>query len=119
MKYCVSSYSYSQLTGSGAKKEIELMELAASMGFDAIEFAEINPPEGTDKAEYAKSLKAEAERCSIDIAAYCIGANLLKGESEIERLKNEVLLVLFWYDFLNEVRNSAPKTFILYFLFIK
>jgi len=92
MKYCVSSYSFSQLTSRGTKKEIELIALAASMGFNAIEFAEINPPEGEDKIEYAKKLRAEAENCKIEIAAYAIGANLLKGQSEIDRLKNEVLV---------------------------
>ena len=61
------------------------------MGFDGIEFAEINPPEGTDKKAYAALLKEEAEKHEIEIVAYAIGANLLYDtDKEIERLKNEV-----------------------------
>lgn len=92
MKYCVSSYSYSQLLNSGDKNEEELIPLAKEMGFDAIEFAEIHPVDGLDKIEYAKKLKEIAMQNEIEIAAYCIGANLLLGNAEIERLKNEVLV---------------------------
>lgn len=90
MKYSVSSYSYSQLTSSGACTEKELIALAKEMGFDGIEFAGINVPEGQDKLEYAGSLRKEAEKHDIEIVAYCIGADLLTGEKEIERLKDEV-----------------------------
>ena len=91
MKFSVSSYSYSGLTRSGAKTEPELIPLAASMGFDAIEFAEIHPAGGMDKAEYAAFLNAEAKKAAINIAAYCIGADLLRNtDAEIERLKREV-----------------------------
>ncbi len=91
MKFSVSSYSYAGLTGSGEKTEAQLVPLAAEMGFDAIEFAEIHPPEGMDKTEYAFSLRREAEKAGIEIAAYCIGADLLKDtDKEIGRLKGEV-----------------------------
>lgn len=91
MKFSVSSYSYSQLRHSGEYKEIELIALAKEMGFDGIEFAEINPPEGTDKLQYAALLKEEAEKHEIEIVAYAIGANLLYNtDEEIERLKKEV-----------------------------
>jgi len=91
MKFSVSSYSYSQLTSSGKYTEKGLIALAKEMGFDGIEFAEIHAPEGTDKKEYAKALKAEAEKHEIEIAAYCIGANLIYDtEKEIERLKGEI-----------------------------
>lgn len=91
MKFSVSSYSYAGLTRTGAKTEAELIPLAAQMGFDAIEFAEINPPAGTEKAEYAAFLNAEAKKAGIAIAAYCIGADLLRDtDAEIERLKKEV-----------------------------
>ena len=91
MKYSVTSYSYHRLVSSGEYKEIELISLAKEMGFDGIEFAEINPPEGTDKMTYAALLKEEAEKHEIEIVAYAIGANLLYDtEKEIERLKYEV-----------------------------
>ncbi len=91
MKYSVSSYSYSQLTSSGKYTELQLIALAKEMGFDGIEFAEIHAPEGMDKKEYASRLRAEAEKHEIEIAAYCIGANLIYDtDKEIERLKAEV-----------------------------
>ncbi|MBR6779637.1 MAG: sugar phosphate isomerase/epimerase [Clostridia bacterium] len=90
MKYSVSSYSYSQLRSSGAYTEIELIALAKEMGFDAIEFAEIHTPEGKDKLAYAAELKAEAERVGIEIACYCIGADFLKNENQVEDLKKEI-----------------------------
>ena len=91
MKFSVSSYSYSGLTSTGKKTEAALIALAAEMGFDGIEFAEIHPPAGMDKTAYAASLRAEAQRVGIPIVAYCIGANLLGDtDAEIERLKAEV-----------------------------
>ena len=91
MKYSVSSYSYAGLTRTGEKTEAELIPLAAEMGFQAIEFAEIHPAEGMDKAEYAAFLHNEAQKAGIEIAAYCIGADLLRDtDAEIERLKGEV-----------------------------
>lgn len=91
MKYSVSSYSYSKLVSSGEYTEMGLISLAKEMGFDGIEFAEIHAPEGVSKKDYAKMLKAEAEKHEIEIVAYCIGANLIyEPETEIERLKAEV-----------------------------
>lgn len=90
MKYSVSSYSYSQLTGNGEYTENELIALAKEQGFGGIEFAEIHPPAGTDKISYAQLLAEEAKRQGIGIVAYCIGADLLNGGAdEIERLKGE------------------------------
>ncbi len=90
MKFSVSSYSYAGLTNTGKKTEAELIPLAAEMGFDAIEFAEIHTPNGMEKAEYAELLHAEADKAGIAVAAYCIGADLLRDtDAEIERLKKE------------------------------
>lgn len=91
MKFSVSSYSYSKLVSSGDFSEIGLIGLAKEMGFDGIEFAEIHTPDGMEKLEYAKLLRAEAQKHEIEIVAYCIGANLIYNtENEIERLKSEV-----------------------------
>lgn len=90
MKYSVSSYSYSQLRNSGAYNEIELIALAKEMGFDGIEFAEIHTPEGKDKIAYAAELKAEADKVGIEIVCYCIGADFLKNENQVEDLKKEI-----------------------------
>ena len=95
MKFAICSYSLSSLVNKGEKTEKELISLAKELGFDAFEFSEINAPEGTDKLEYAKGLRAEAERVGIPIVQYSIGADFIYGsegdlEKEIERLKYEV-----------------------------
>ena len=95
MKFAVSSYSLSSLVHKGEKTEKELIALAKELGFDGIEFAEINTPEGKEKSEYAKELKAECERVGIEPVQYSVGADFIYGsdgnlEKEIERLKKEV-----------------------------
>lgn len=90
MKFSVSSYSYSQLTGSGVCAEKDLIALAKEQGFEGIEFAEIHPPAGMEKKEYAQLLSKEAHAQGMQIVAYCIGADLLGGgAAEIARLKGE------------------------------
>ena len=88
MKISVSSYSYSAL---GISDE-ERMKLAKEMGFDGIEYAEINPPEGIDKITHAKNLTKLAKELDIEISNYAIGADFVNKnvDEEIERLKKEV-----------------------------
>ena len=87
MKIAVSSYSYSQLKNS----DFERIDLAKQMGFEGIEFAEINPGD-RDKVEYAKELKAYADKAGVEISNYAIGADFINRDvdGEIERLKKEV-----------------------------
>ena len=61
------------------------------MGFEGIEFAEINPGD-KDKIEYAKELRAYADKKGVEISNYAIGADFINRDvdSEIERLKSEV-----------------------------
>ena len=88
MKISVSSYSYSAL----GTDDFSRMHLAKEMGFDGIEFAEIHPADGVDKAEHAKALKALSDELSLPITNYAIGADFINKDcdSEIERLKGEI-----------------------------
>ena len=95
MKFAICSYSLSSLVNNGRATEKELISIAKDMGFDAFEFSEINTPDGMTKEEYARELKAEADRVGIPIVQYSIGADFLYGsdgdlEKEIDRLKKEV-----------------------------
>ena len=95
MKFSVSTYSLSGLLENGNTTEKDLIKIAKEIGFDGIEFAEIRTPEGMDKIEYAKELKAECEKVGITPVQYSIGADFIYGsdsdiEKEIERLKYEV-----------------------------
>lgn len=95
MKFSVSTYSFSQLTSKGEKTEKELIALAKEMEFDGIEFAEIHPPKGVSKEDYAKELRDECEKVGITAVNYTIGAEFLypRGgsvDSEVERLRKEL-----------------------------
>jgi len=93
MKIGVSSYSFQQLISSGEETQLSIISKAKELGFDGIEFIDLDPPEGTTEEEYAKQLKAESERVDLPIIAYTISANLLsdKGlEAEIERVCKKI-----------------------------
>lgn len=92
MKFSVSTYSLSGLVGENGVTEKDLIKIAKEIGFEGIEFAEINPPENKDKKEYAKELNEECKRVGIIPVQYSIGADFLNNdiEKEIERLKYEV-----------------------------
>ena len=85
MKIGVSSYSFSQYIKSGKLTQLTAVAKAKELGFDAIEFTELMPPEGVSQAEYAST-------CGIEISAYLVGANLAQKDNsaEIERLKTSL-----------------------------
>ena len=88
MKTCVSSYSFSAYMNQNGKTQADLINLAKDMGFDAIEFTDLCPPEGMTQLEYAVVLREQAERAALPIANYTIGAQLLTDDvsAEIARL---------------------------------
>ncbi len=89
MKIGVSSYSFSQYINSGKLTQFSAVAKAKELGFDAIEFTDLQPPEGETQIEYAKKIREEAARCGIEISAYVVGANLAQADpsEEVERLK--------------------------------
>lgn len=93
MKIGVSSYSFNQLLSSKAETQLSVMKLAKDMGFDGIEFTDLNAPEGMTEAQYAEAIKEESEKLGIPVISYTIGANLL-GENgldaEVERVCKKV-----------------------------
>ena len=95
MKISVSSYSFQQYIKQEKLTQLTAIAAAKEIGFDAIEFIDLMPPEGVTQAEYAKEIRAEADRLGMTINAYTIGANLFqetpeKEAAEIERLKGQV-----------------------------
>ena len=46
----------------------DIVAVAKEIGLEAIEFIDLTPPEGVTQAEYAKELRAEADRLGITIA---------------------------------------------------
>ena len=96
MKISVSSYSFQQYINAGKMTQLDCVAKAKEMGFDAIEFIDI---EGAKDYEVqkanAKKIREEADRVGIEINAYTIGASLYKEtqeemDAEVERLKKQV-----------------------------
>ena len=78
MKFSVSSYSFRQKEVTGELSQIDMVDLAAKMGFDGIEFIDLVPcekPTLEQQKEYAYKINARAKELGIEIAGYSIGAN--------------------------------------------
>ena len=95
MKSAVSAWSFQRLIGKGEHTHFSIIEKAKEYGFDAIEFIDLYVPEGKTELEFAKELRAEADRVGIEISCYAVGADLLNGcegdlDKEIERLCRKV-----------------------------
>lgn len=95
MKFSVSVYSFMQYIQDGRLTPFSCIEKVKEMGFDAIEYVDFAFPKDEDPTEYAKKLRAEADRVGLAISNYAVGADLLNGsdgdlEAEVERLKGQV-----------------------------
>lgn len=82
MKIGVSSYSFSQKLKSGEMTQLDTIETAKKLGFDAIEFTDLCPPKGMPRLEYAKILRETAQMHGIEISAYVIGGDLAVTDKE-------------------------------------
>ena len=95
MKISVSSYSFSQYIKLGKMTQFDCISKAKEMGFDAIEFINIDGENLEEQKNNAKLLKEEADRLEMTINAYTIGSclyNDIKEEMdvEVERLKGQL-----------------------------
>lgn len=95
MKIGVSSYSFSQYIHAGKMTQFDTVAKAKELGFEAIEFTDLTPPEGVSESDFAKKIKDEADKTGIEISASVICANLAqpteeKLQAEIKRLKNKL-----------------------------
>lgn len=95
MKIGVSTYSFSGLIRKGVMTQFEIIKKAKEMGFDLLEFAGLDVPQGESAETYAAGIKEECSRVGIEMGNYTIGADLINGSAgnlnaEVERLKGEV-----------------------------
>ena len=95
MKISVSSYSFMQYIREGKLDQHSAIEAAHALGFEAIEFTDLTPPEGVSVEDFAISLRKEAERLGMSINAYTVGACLFwpteeEQAAEVERLRRAV-----------------------------
>ncbi|MBO4326165.1 MAG: sugar phosphate isomerase/epimerase [Clostridia bacterium] len=92
MKNCVSSYSFGGYVDRLGIPGV--IEKAAEMGFEGIEFVEGNWTGGLDK-KIAAECRKRAEDKGLTTVSYCIGADFLYGSSgdlnaEVDRIKAQV-----------------------------
>lgn len=92
MKISVSSYSFSQLLKDGSLNQLSCIAAAKQLGFEAIEFTDLTPHDGSSVESYAKAIAQEAQRLELPIACYCVGADFIAGsegnlDAEVERLR--------------------------------
>lgn len=94
MKFSVSSYSFARRLNEGRYTQLSLIEKAKDMGFDGIEFTDLQPENGLSDLEYAALLAEKADKCGVAVVNYTIGADFLNApngwEAEAERLFGQV-----------------------------
>ncbi|MBQ5841495.1 MAG: sugar phosphate isomerase/epimerase [Clostridia bacterium] len=95
MKIAVSSYSFTKLFDRGELTQLDCIAKAKEMGFDAVEFSGVRPPEGMTAEDYARRLQEECARLEMPVSNYAVGADFLTGsqgdlEAEIARVCGEV-----------------------------
>ena len=92
MKIAVSSYSFSQYIGKGLLTQFSCIEKAKELGFDAIEFIDLDPPAGMTEEEFARRIREECDRVGLPVSNYTVGADLIgrNMDEEIARLKKKV-----------------------------
>jgi len=95
MKIGVSSYSFYRYYKENKITDLTFPAKAKEMGFDSIEYATLNVPEGENIRDWAKKIRQASDDAGFEISNYTIGADFLNGsegnlEKEIERVKGEV-----------------------------
>ena len=95
MRVSVSSYSFSQQVWAGKMTQLDIVAKVKEMGFDAVEFTDIDGSDLAQQKENARKIRQEADRVGMEISNYTIGANLYQPtaeevDAEVERLKGQV-----------------------------
>lgn len=116
MKIGVSSYSFSQLISSGKETQKSIIKIAKEMGFEGIEFTDLDVPEGMSEEDYAREIKAQCDAVGLPVISYTIGANLCKlsemrNEEEVARVcrKLDVAKILGAPTLRHDVAWDVPE----------
>ena len=93
MKIAVSSYSFSGVMRTGEYNQFTIIQKAKDMGFDAIEFVDVIPHDGSAPEDYAKKLRAECARVGLPVSNFTFGADFINcpdTQAEIDRVQGMV-----------------------------
>ena len=115
MKICVTSYSFHKLMKKNELNQLTAMQKAKELGFDAMEFSNIVPHDGSTMEEYAKMLRAEADKMNFPIVSLVIGADLINGR-EGRTVEEEILHVKRMVDIAEILGVKTMRHDVLYSL---
>ena len=87
MKFAVSSYSFQQYLRDGRMTQLDCVLKAKKMGFDAIEFTDLQPPEGVSEEEYAQQIAQECKKVGLTVSNYTVFADFLANDPKTEVCK--------------------------------
>lgn len=93
MRTTLSTYSLSHFAIGGIPTQLETIEIAKNLGYQAVEICEIWPHDGSSRTDYAKRIKKECDRLEMPVAAYVTGCDFLRCddiEKETARVCAEV-----------------------------
>lgn len=94
-KIACSTYSFQQLMDRGELTQLQTIEKAKELGFDAIEIVGLEHDENVSEIDYVHQLKAELDRLSFPITSFTFSADLLNGcegdsAAEVARVKKMI-----------------------------
>lgn len=97
MKLGISTYSFYQLTSKGIMKQFDTISKSKELGFDVIEFAGLDTPDGESAESFANKIKEKCDEEGIEVGNYTISADFINcpdgdWEREAERIKGHVRL---------------------------
>jgi len=95
MKIGVSSYSFSKYMRETGASYFQICDIAKEIGYDGIEFIELDHDSKSVEAAgsqvaFAEQLREHCAKLGLEISAYTIGADFIDHENEVERLKGQV-----------------------------
>lgn len=112
MKIGVSSYSFHQAVSSGRMSTYDIVDTAAKMGFESLDFAVLL---GDDPvAQMCEKLGRQAKDAGLSVKNYAVSADFLANDvdAEVERVCHEVdhAVLLGAQTFRHDVTWTSPKS---------
>ena len=87
MKTCVSSYSFCSYMKETGTSQKDIIKKAKELGFEAIEYIDLDVPNGMSEAQFASVLREESEKHSLPIVNYTVSADFLNCDSLEEEIE--------------------------------
>ena len=92
MKIGVSSYSFAHYQRNTHASYLKLCDLAREIGFDGIEFIDLDPEyqPAADLCALADEIRAHCEAIGLPIIAYTVGADFIENPDMVALLKAKI-----------------------------